>query len=47
MGSHIMGNIVSDLAPAQDQAIMLNNMTYCQWHIVNESIDIWMKPQQL
>ena len=26
MGSHNMGNIVSDLAPAQDQAIMLNNI---------------------
>ena len=48
MGSQNMGNVVSDLAPAQDQAIMLNNidilsMEHCkqiQWHFL-------MKPQQL
>ena len=41
MGSQNMGNIVSDSAPAQDQAIMLNDidilsMAYykqIQWHL--------------
>ena len=41
MGSQNMGNIVSDSAPAQDQAIMLNDidilsMAHCkqiQWHL--------------
>ena len=41
MGSPNMGKIVSGLAPAQDQAIMLNHidilsMTHCkqiQWHL--------------
>ena len=41
MGSQNMGNVVSDLEPAQDQAIMLNNidilsMEHCkqiQWHL--------------
>ena len=41
MGSQNMGNVVSDLVPAQDQAIMLNNidilsMEHCkqiQWHL--------------
>ena len=41
MGSQNMGNIVSDLADAQDQAIMLNNIDILsieqckqiQWHL--------------
>ena len=46
MGSQNMGNIVSDLAPAYDQAIMLTNTDILSWHIVNKSSDIWKKPQQ-
>ena len=47
MGSQNMGIIVSDLAPAQDQTIMLNNidilsMEHCkqiQWHL-NETTTV-------
>ena len=50
MGSQNMGNIVSDLAPAQDQAIMLNDidilsMAHCkqiQWHL-NETTTALIK----
>ena len=50
MGSQNMGNIVSDLAPAQDQTIMLNNtdilsMAHCkqiQWHL-NETTTALIK----
>ena len=50
MESQSMGNIVSDLVPAQDQAIMLTNiyilsMAHCkqmQWHFY-ETITIFIK----
>ena len=50
MGSQNMGNLVSDLAPAQDQAIMLNyidilSMAHCkqiQWHL-NETTTALIK----
>ena len=50
MESQNMGNIVSDLAPAQNQAIMLKNtdilsMAHCkqiQWHL-NETTTIFIK----
>ena len=48
MGSQNMGNIVFDLVPAQDQAIMLNNidilsMANCkqiQWHLNETTTDL-------
>ena len=53
MESQNMGNIVSDLMPAKDQAIMLTNidilsMAHCkqiQWHL-NETTTIFMKENQ-
>ena len=50
MGSQNMGNIVSDLAPAQDQAIMLTNTDtlsmvhykQIQWYF-NETTTIFIK----
>ena len=55
MGSQNMGIIVSDLAPAQDQTIMLNNidilsMEHCkqiQWHLNETTTGLIEKKNQI